>query len=101
MSDRPDWLPEPVRPSGPPLSERLHVGAASVASLLLGVLGTVMLGTALFMTIAGFTGFNRHVDFRVVVSYVVPGLFMTTLAYLLRWCLRRVRPQVYKPRPPA
>ena len=91
MNDRPDWLPEPVEVPRRPLSERLHLAAASIASLLLGVLGSVMIAYALIYAVAVATGNNRSFSGRIVTSVALPGAVMITLAYLLRWCLRRAR----------
>ncbi len=88
MSDRPDWLPEPPPVPSRPLSERLHLAAVSVLSLLLGIVGIVLIFSgALQIMLIGL----MRVGPRDIAISVVPGLLLLVTAYLMRWCLRRVR----------
>lgn len=92
MSDRPDWLPEPTPVPSRPLSERLHLMSVSVLSLLLGIVGIVLIfsGALQVIILARQNGLSRVWPRDIAIS-VVPGLLLLVTAYLMRWCLRRVR----------
>jgi hypothetical protein len=97
MSDRPDWLPEPTPEPSRPLSERLHLAAVSVASLLLGIVGILLIfGGALQGIIWARQGGLLQVSLRYAASSVVPGISFLGTAYLMRWCLRRLREESNK-----
>jgi hypothetical protein len=98
MSDRPDWLPEPTRAPARPLGERLHLAAASVISLLLGVFGTIFLLIGVMQLVRTGPNFNPRLFPRDIAVAVAPGLLFLATAYLMRWCLRRVRIESKKSR---
>ena len=90
MNDRPDWLPEPIEPPRRPLSERLHLAAISVASLLLGIFGLLLVASSGFAVWTLLT-VQRGPSSRVIFGPAGLGLAALVVAYLLRWCLQRER----------
>ena len=91
MNDRPDWLPEPTTPPVRPLSERLHLGAISVASLLLAIFGILLLVTISWSAWTLLRVPRRQAPIGMWISPAILGLASLGVAYLLRWCLWRER----------
>ncbi len=89
MSDRPDWLPEPPPVPVAPLGERLHFAAAGVASLFLFVVGVSLLLLGVVSVVQTTT--LHSFGILVVTRNLIPGVICLTVAYLMRWCLRRAK----------
>jgi hypothetical protein len=90
MNESPQRLPQPTEHPRRPLSERLHLAAISVASLLLGIFGVIMM-MASVAAVWSFFQAPRGVQNQVLLLPALMGWTALLIAYLLRWCLHRER----------